>query len=312
MPGETQSDVLHRRAETLRRFNRFYTGRLGLLQKGHLDSPYSLTEARILYELAQRPVMTAREICDLLALDQGYVSRILARFEKLKLISRRSSKEDGRVQHIALTAAGTKAFSALDAKSHASVTAMLGEKTDGEQREIVAAAETFEKVLGAAPHSPAPVVIRPPKAGDLGWIVHRHGAVIAKEFGWDGVGFETKIAEILGGLGEHPGREQGWVAERDGDILGSVFVMPDDAETARLRVLYVEAAARGLGLGRKLVDLAVGFAREAGYRRMVLWTHSFQKPARKIYEAAGFHLAKEEAARSFSVEVVSETWELAL
>jgi GNAT superfamily N-acetyltransferase len=155
------------------------------------------------------------------------------------------------------------------------------------------------------------VIFRPTRPGDLGWIVHRHGTVIAKEFGWD-IRFEAKIAEIVGQYGQNPGREQCWIAERDGEILGSVFVMPEDEVTARLRVLYVESSARGLGLGRKLVDLCIAFAREAGYRKMVLWTHSNQKSARKIYQAAGFRLASEEATRSFGVEAVSETWELDL
>ena len=155
------------------------------------------------------------------------------------------------------------------------------------------------------------MIFRQPKSGDLGWIVHRHGTVIAREFGWD-IRFEAKIAEIIGQYGQNPGREQCWIAERDGEILGSVFVMPEDETTARLRVLYVESSARGLGLGRQLVDLCVSFAREAGYRRLVLWTHSFQKSARKIYQAAGFRLASEEATSSFGVEVVSETWELEL
>lgn len=155
------------------------------------------------------------------------------------------------------------------------------------------------------------VVFRPPAAGDIGWIIHRHGTVIAKEFGWDGR-FEFCIAEILGGYGRHPGREMGWIAERDGEILGSVFVMPDDATTARLRVLYVEPAARGLGLGQKLVELAVAFARQAGYEKLLLWTHQFQSTARRIYDAAGFRLAHSEKTQSFGVDVVSETWELDL
>lgn len=154
-------------------------------------------------------------------------------------------------------------------------------------------------------------VFRHPRPGDIGWVIHRHGTVIAKEFGWDG-GFETTIAEILGTFGRHPGREQGWIAERAGEILGSVFVMPEDEHTARLRVLYVEPAARGLGLGKQLVDLAVGFARQAGYAKLVLWTHEFQTAARKIYADAGFNLAHREKTVSFGVEVVSETWEMAL
>jgi GNAT superfamily N-acetyltransferase len=155
------------------------------------------------------------------------------------------------------------------------------------------------------------VIFRPPQPGDLGWIIHRHGAVIAKEFGWD-TRFEATIAEILGGYGNHPGREQGWVAERSGTILGSVFLMPEDETTARLRVLYVEPQARGLGLGKQLVDRAIAFARAAGYRKIVLWTHSFQQAARSIYAAAGFRLTEQETTRSFGVDVVSETWEIEL
>lgn len=154
-------------------------------------------------------------------------------------------------------------------------------------------------------------VFRHPRHGDIGWIIRRHGTVIAKEFGWDG-SFETTIAEILGTFGRHPGREVGWIAERAGEILGSVFVMPEDERTARLRVLYVEPAARGLGLGKQLVDLAVGFARQAGYVKLVLWTHEFQTAARKIYADVGFNLAHREKTVSFGVEVVSETWEMAL
>ena len=155
------------------------------------------------------------------------------------------------------------------------------------------------------------IVIRSPAPGDLGWIVHRHGTVIAAEFGWNS-GFEACIAEILGQFGRHPGREAGFVAERDGEILGSIFVLPETEDVARLRVLYVEAAARGLGLGKRLVEIGVVFARNAGYRKMRLWTHEFQKPARKIYQAAGFLLAESEKTNSFGVPVVSETWELAL
>jgi GNAT superfamily N-acetyltransferase len=155
------------------------------------------------------------------------------------------------------------------------------------------------------------VVIRPPEPGDIGWIIHRHGAVIAKEFGWD-TRFETTIAAILGGFGQSPGREAGFVAERDGSILGSVFLMPEDESTARLRVLYVEPAARGLGLGTRLVDLAIAFARQAGYAKILLWTHEFQQAARQIYRNAGFCLAKQEKTASFGVAVISETWELEL
>jgi len=305
-PTERKDDF-QRRVETIRRFNRLYTGRIGLLQKSHLGSGFSLSEARILYELGQRPPMTASEVCAELSLDQGYVSRILAHFQRQGLIDKHVARDDRRAQRIMLSKKGREVCADLDRKQDAAIAELLAGLSESEQKDLTSAAQNFLQVLD--PHDPGPVVIRQPRPGDLGWIVHRHGTAIAKEFGWDGIGFETKIAEILGGFGQHPGREQCWVAERDGEILGSVFVMPEDETTARLRVLYVEPAARGLGLGRKLVDLCLSFAREAGYRKMVLWTHSFQKPARKIYDAAGFRLTHEEATQSFGVDVVSETWE---
>lgn len=300
---------LTERIEAIRRFNRLYTRRIGLLQSCHLGTAYSLTEARILFELGQRPAMTAKDICGILELDQGYVSRILARFEKQGLITRRASKEDGRLQHVALSKAGHKALVMLNTKARDAIAALLEDKTQSEQRVFTDAAQTLARLLGDVVD--APVVIRAPKPGDIGWIVHRHGTVIAEEFGWN-TGFEATIAEILGQLGRHPGRESGWVAERAGEILGSVFVIPDDTQTARLRVLYVEPAARGLGLGKQLVELAVGFARQAGYARAVLWTHEFQVAARKVYAGTGFKLLHREKTVSFGVDVVSETWEMDL
>ena len=313
MSGEQSENTANfdGRVEAIRRFNRLYTARIGVLQKSHLGSGYALAEARILFELSQRPAMTATELCDGLGLDQGYVSRILARFEKRGLIARRARAADARVQAIALTGAGQKTYAALDARAHAAIAGLLRDKPEPEQRELADAARTFERILGDGARPEAPVVIRPPKPGDLGWVVHRHGILICKEFGWD-MGFEAKIAEILGGFGKHPGREQGWIAERDGQIMGSVFVMPDDGKTARLRVLYVEPKARGLGLGRQLVDLCVSFARAAGYEKLVLWTHEFQKSARRIYQAAGFALVSSDSAHHFGADVVSETWELGL
>jgi len=306
-----ESTEFHDRVEAIRRFNRLYTASIGVLQKSHLGSGWSLTEARILYELWQRPAVTARVLCGELGLDQGYVSRILARFEKQGLIARRRSGVDGRVQAIALTKTGAKVYAGLDAKAHGAVAAMLKDRPEEDQRTLAAAAQTIERVLKAAPASQTAVVIRAPRPGDLGWVIHRHGVLICQEFGWD-MRFEAKVAEIIGGFGRHPGREQGWIAERDGEIVGSVFVMPDDDQTARLRLLYVEPKVRGLGLGRQLADIAIAFARGAGYGKLVLWTHDFQKSARRIYAAAGFTLISKEKASSFGVEVVSETWELTL
>ncbi len=302
-------DKLFQRIETIRRFNRLYTRRIGLLQSRHLGTEYSLTEARVLFELGQRPAMTAKDLCGILELDQGYVSRILARFEKRGLITRRASEGDGRVQHVALSKSGLKAFGMLNDKARDAIAALLADKTERQQRVFTEAAQTLAQQLGD--RADAPVIIRGPKPGDIGWIIHRHGTVIAEEFGWN-AGFETTVAEILGQFGHHPGQEGGWVAERAGEILGSVFVMPEDSQTARLRVLYVEPAARGLHLGKQLVELAVGFARQAGYAKLVLWTHEFQTAARKTYAGAGFSLAHREKTVSFGVAAVSETWEMAL
>jgi DNA-binding MarR family transcriptional regulator/L-amino acid N-acyltransferase YncA len=308
-----QKDEFYERVEAIRRFNRLYTSRIGVLQEGHLDSPYSLTEARILYELGQRPEMTAKELCGVLGLDQGYVSRILARFQKQGLISKRASAEDGRAQDITLTKSGRKSYVSLDLRAHAAIAALLEGKAEAAQRDIARAARTLERLLGEAPQKPAPLVIRPPKPGDFGWIIHRHGVLVAREYGWD-MGFEAIVAEIIGAFGKNtdPLRERCWIAEREGEILGCIFLAKEDERTARLRLLYVEPAARGQGLGRQLIDLCVRFAREAGYWTMVLWTHDFQAAARKLYHAAGFRLVRQEAQRSFGRDVVSETWELDL
>lgn len=297
------------RVDAIRRFNRVYTGRIGLLTNHHLGTRWSLTEARILYELGQKDGATAKFLCETLGLDQGYVSRLLARFEKDGLILRRTDPADKRVQHIALTKAGHKTHAILDIKAGEAITALIKDKVEADQCDLVEAAQCLTRILGSSPAGP--VVIRVPRAGDIGWIVHRHGTVIATEFGWD-QRFEAVIAGILGTFGHHPGREAGFIAERDGRILGSIFVMPEKGTTARLRVLYVEPAARGLGLGKKLVDLAVSFARETGYRKLVLWTHEFQVPARKIYLQAGFTLTAREETSSFGMPVISETWTLSL
>ncbi|MDE2264406.1 MAG: GNAT family N-acetyltransferase [Alphaproteobacteria bacterium] len=304
-------DKFHDRVDAIRRFNRLYTSRIGLLQQGHLDSPYSLTEARILYELGQRPGMTAREICAALDLDQGYVSRILARFQKQGLIGKRLSSEDARAQLIALTKAGEKAFSTLDLRSHAVIAAMLQDKSETAQHEIAEAARVLERHLSGKLLAPAPIVIRDPRPGDLGWIVHRQAILYAREYGWR---IEGVIAEIVAAFEKSADttRERCWIAECDGEILGAVFLAKDDDETARLRLLYVEASARGRGLGRQLVGLCIGFAREAGYSKMKLWTHTVLESARKIYQSTGFRLVDTYTHSDFGKEVLSENWELDL
>jgi len=308
-----RKDDFHERVEAIRRFNRLYTSRIGLLQEGHLDSPYSLTEARILFELAQRSAMTAKALCDVLGLDQGYVSRILARFKKLGLIGKRVSSEDRRAQLIVLTKLGERTFSTLDLRAHSQIAALLRSKPEIAQRQIAEAAQALARNLGETESPAASIVIRPPEAGDLGWIVHRHGVLYAREYGWD-ASFEALVAEIVADFGKKAdaARERCWIAERDGEILGAVFLVKDDEQTARLRLLYVEPAARGHGLGRQLTDLCVAYARDAGYRTLVLWTHDVLTAARKIYQNAGFHLVNQDAHRAFGKDVVSENWELDL
>jgi DNA-binding MarR family transcriptional regulator/GNAT superfamily N-acetyltransferase len=304
-------DEFSERVEAIRRFNRLYTRRIGLLGEGHLDSPYSLTEARILYELAHKPAITARALCDALGLDQGYVSRILARFAKQGLVEKHLSPDDGRAQNLVLTKAGKKAFAALDMRAHAEIAALLRTKPETAQRRMVQSTRTLEGILDEPQRSS--IFIRSPKAGDLGWIVYRHGVLYADEYGW-GARFEALVAQIVADFGKNadPLRERCWVAERDGDIVGAVFLARDDDRTARLRLLYVEPEARGEGLGRRLVDLCIGFARDNGYRKLVLWTHDVLLSARKIYQAAGFRLIDSDSHRAFGKDVVSENWELDL
>lgn len=309
-----RQEDLSERVHTIRRFNRFYTQRIGLLQSRHLGTEFSLTEARILFELGQQPALTAKQLCDALGLDQGYVSRILSRFEKDGLISRQASKDDGRVQHIALTKAGRKVQTMLDTKASQAIAALLENKSENEQRELASAAQAFTHILGdEAQASGHPVIIRQPEPGDLGWIVYRHGVLYASEYGWD-ASFEGLTAEIVAAFAKNTdkARERCWVAECDGHILGAVFLVRDDDETARLRLLYVEPEARGQGVGRKLVELCINFARGAGYRRIVLWTHDVLVAARQIYRAYGFELIENDAHRAFGKDVVSEVWKLEL
>lgn len=311
MLAEDLNDEFHDRVEAIRRFNRLYTRQIGLLGEGHLGSSYSLTEARILYELGQRPAITARELCGLLTLDQGYASRLLARFAKKGLITRRASAQDARAQEIALTKAGRKVFETLNQRSHATIAELLASKSEGAQHEIAEAARTLERHLGEQTQPPPPIVIRGPRPGDLGWIVHRQAILYSRDYGWR---IEGVIAEIVAAFekANDPVHERCWIAERDGEILGAVFVAKDDEATARLRLLYVEAEARGHGLGHQLVRLCVEFAREAGYRKMKLWTHTVLETARRIYRSQGFRLVETFTHGDFGKDVSSEHWELDL
>jgi DNA-binding MarR family transcriptional regulator/GNAT superfamily N-acetyltransferase len=304
---------MHQRADSVRRFNRFYTKQIGVLRKGYLDSPYSLAEGRVLYELVHRKHPIAADLAKALDLDAGYLSRLLAKFEKKGLIARKASAADARESHLSLTARGRQAFAPLDAKSQAHAVAMLSKLSDADQKRMVDAMHTIEKLLQAEPEAKRPYVLRSHRPGDMGWVVHRHGALYAAEYGWD-ESFEALTAEIVAKFIRNfdPKREHCWIAEQDGTNLGCVFLVKKSDRIAKLRLLLLETSARGLGIGKRLVDECIGFAREVGYRKMTLWTQSNLYAARHIYERAGFRLVKKWPVRQFGHEMISETWDLKL
>ena len=296
-----------------RRFNRFYTGQIGLLDKGYLKSSFSLSEVRVLYELAHRKRPTATELRKDLGLDAGYLSRMLRSFEKRGLIRRQASKHDGRQSHLSLTTKGQKAFAPLEARSHDEVAAMIGKLPAAEQNRLVDAMRTIETLLGAQPEAKPSYLLRPHQPGDMGWVIHRHGVLYAQEYGWD-ERFEALVAEIAAKFIQHfdPKRERCWITEKDGAIVGSVFLVRQSDDVAKLRLLLVEPSARGLGIGVRLVNECIHFARQAGYQRITLWTQSVLHAARHIYKKAGFRLIHEEQHNRFGFDLVSETWELEL
>ena len=301
------------RVDAVRRFNRLYTRRIGALRAGLLDSPFSLAEARLLYELAHRERPAAAELARDLGLDAGYLSRLLRGLERRRLISRERSKSDARQSLLSLTAAGRRTFATLDARSNAEVRAMLGKVSDAGQRRLVEAMRDVERLLGAAPEPKVPYLLRPHRPGDMGWVVHRHAALYAREYRWD-ERFEALVATIVAKFIDNfdPRRERCWIAEREGEIVGSVFLVSKSPTIAQLRMLYVEPAARGLGIGKRLVDECERFAREKGYRKIVLWTNSILHAARHIYEAAGYRLVAEKPHHSFGHRLVGQTWALKL
>ena len=312
----TASPRLDQHIATVRRFNRFYTRRIGVLGEGLLDSPFSLTEVRILYELAHRGNLRASELARELGLDAGYVSRILSSFEKRGYLKKLPSESDGRQTILAMTAQGHEVFDPLDARSDREIAAMLKELPVAEQLRMIAAMQAIEKILGEPPPSQQEKVsylLRPHQPGDMGLVVHRHGVLYSREYGWDEE-FEALVAEIVAKFVQHfdPKKERCWIAEREGEIIGSVFLVKQTDEIAKLRMLYVEPAARGLGIGRRLVEECIRFARQIGYRKMTLWTQSNLIAARAIYEKTGFHLVKEEPNHSFGHDLVAETWEMDL
>ena len=301
------------RVADVRRFNRFYTRQIGLLQEGYLKSPFSLSEVRVLYELAHREHPTATELGRDLGLDAGYLSRILRGFQKRGLLRRTQSEDDGRQSHLALTPRGQAAFAPLNTRSRDEIGAMLGTLPASEQTRLVQAMHTIEGILGAKPERKVPYLLRPHKPGDMGWVVHRHAALYAQEYGWD-ERFEALVAGIVKTFIERydPKRERCWIAEKDGEIVGSVFLITHSKTVAQIRLMLVEPKARGLGIGARLVDECILFAREKGYRKITLWTNSILLAARHIYRKAGFRLVHKERHHSFGHALVGETWNLTL
>ncbi|HEX8075619.1 MAG TPA: helix-turn-helix domain-containing GNAT family N-acetyltransferase [Thermoleophilaceae bacterium] len=303
------------RVAAVRAFNRFYTNVIGLLRDGLFDTPFSLTEARVVFELAQRDSTELAELRGTLELDAGYLSRILTRLEGDGLVKRARSASDGRRQTIALTRRGRSAFAKLDRLSAREAGALLEGLGERERRRLVGAMGAIRELLGdreARPHATS-YVLRRPLPGDLGWVVQSHGSTYADEYGWDDR-FETLVARIVADFAEShdPRREAAWIAELDGEPAGCVFCVRDSDELARLRLLLVEPRARGLGMGARLVDECLRFARRAGYERMTLWTNDVLRHARPIYERAGFELVDEEPHSRFGPRVVGQSWERAL
>jgi DNA-binding MarR family transcriptional regulator/GNAT superfamily N-acetyltransferase len=311
---------LDRRVEAVRRFNRLYTRKIGVLGAGLLDSPYSLTQARVLYELAHRERPTASDLVRDLGLDPGYLSRILRSFEKQGLLARVASADDARQRRLTLTALGRRTFAGLERTTRQQIAALIEPLPEPQQTRLERAMDQIEGVLGGdspadadgAPAEPG-YILRPHRPGDMGWVVHRHAALYAAEYGWD-ESFEALVAEIAAGFIRNfqPARERCWIAERDGRILGSIFLVQESEAVAKLRLLLVEPAARGLGLGQRLIDECLAFARSCGYRQVRLWTNGNLAAARHLYKKAGFRLIESEPHHSFGHDLVSETWELTL
>jgi DNA-binding MarR family transcriptional regulator/GNAT superfamily N-acetyltransferase len=301
---------LDRRVDAVRSFNRFYTKQIGVLREGLLGSPFSLTEVRILYELAHREQPTAAELGRALGLDAGYLSRVLRSFERRGFLAKARSKRDGRQSLLSLTTQGRRAFAPLNTRAHEEVAAMLGRLPAPEQGRLIGAMHTIETLLGVRPEPKVPYLLRPHRPGDMGWIVHRHGVLYAEEYGWDET-FEALVAEIAARFIQRldPKRERCWIAEREGEIVGSVFLVRKAKTVGQLRLMYVEPKARGLGIGSRLAHECVRFARQAGYRKIVLWTNSVLTAARHIYEKAGFRLVHSEPHHSFGHDLIGETWE---
>ena len=302
------------RIAAVRRFNRFYTRQIGLLDEGLLDSPFSLTQVRTLYEMAQRGQTTAVELCMELGLDAGYLSRILGSFQKSGLIEKEESPNDARQTLLALSKKGRKAFEPLNARSNEQVAEMMDKLAPAQQADLVQAMRTIESILSSSAERLPSFVLRQYRPGDMGWVVQRHGLLYYQEYGYD-EHFEALVAGIVAEFIEKldPARDRCWIAEKDGENVGSVFVVKKSQSVAKLRLLLVEPSARGLGIGKRLVAECVRFARDAGYKKIMLWTQSELTAARRIYQNAGFELMGKDKHQSWSrKDLIAETWALKL
>src|ERR1700704_3193593 len=294
----------------VRAFNRFYTSKLGVLDQHLLKSPFSLSEARVLYELAHRQDLVAKEIGIELGLDPGYLSRIVQKFDEDRLITRKPLPSDRRQYRLSLTAKGRQAFAKLERSSKDDIASMLAAMPHGDSQRLIAAMAVLERLLGATDVPPPPAILRSHRPGDMGWVVQSHGALYASEYGFDS-SFEALVAEIAAKFlaSFDASRERCWIADIDGGQVGSVFLVRHTDDVAKLRLLLVDPAGRGQGLGRRLVAECIAFAQACGYRKITLWTQSILVAARKIYQDAGFVLVASEPHHSFGQSLIGETWE---
>lgn len=303
-----KSDELAKGVETVRKFSRFYTREIGALA----DIPYPLAEARVIYELASRGSTTATELGEELDLDAGYLSRILKKQQRSKLIEKKASPQDARKSILSLTKKGRNEFSVLDGATRDRVAAMLNDLSSSDRRRVLECMQTIQCLLGDTADDRS-YILREPRPGDYGWIIESNGRLYAEEYKWDS-SYEALVAEIVAEFIKNfdPKRERCWIAERDGENVGSVFLVKKSATVAKLRMLIVEPKARGLGIGKRLVDECTRFARQAGYKKITLWTQSTLRAARGIYKNAGYELVNSQPNRLFGHDLVSETWELKL
>ena len=312
--GEAMTDKeLLNRIDAVRQFNRFYTQKIGVLHEGLLSSPFSLTEVRVLYELAHRERPVASELGKNLGLDPGYLSRILSNFKSKGFIASKPSKQDGRQSILSLTEKGRAAFAPLNERARDEIGVLIGALAEGDQIRLVQAMATIKEILSPEQKNKMPYLLRPHQPGDMGWVVHLHGMLYAQEYGWDDT-FEALVAGIVAKFIQNfdPKRERCWIAEMEGEIVGSVFLVKESETVSKLRLLLVHPKARGLGMGRRMVNECLRFAKQAGYRKTMLWTNNILHAARHIYESMGFKLVLEEPHHSFGHDLVGETWELEL